>query len=338
MRPLFPRWANDEGAAEWLARLGIRPPTGIVRDRPSRWVREPAAEAPGRPPEPAPVVTLAPPPAPAPVARPPRREILLQPRPLVLAALPYKRDDSVRALTRVARTGAASTLKVTYIATEDRYPLPFGADRGLLAWITTKGFATGEVRFSTIRQYFDAFQLDDGGRGYRIFRERFQRVANLAIRIEQTDGASREVKRLLLVPESHEPIELSSGSVADLERKLLSYHRYSFSLDPRFLGYLKATRIPTPLDLLRQLHDSPREWDFAQLVLFRCFAAQSLSVIPWPELLGQLGSAESNPRRLRRHLDRVLDLIRELHPEFPARFLAAGRGLEVQPWRPAMSE
>ena len=266
-----------------------------------------------------------------PGSKAPRLEVLLQPRPLIVTGLPYKRNDSLREVKRTARIGVGSSLSVTYLATDSRYPLPFGADRGLLAWITTRAFADGTVRFSAIAEYFRAFRLDPGGRSYRLFRERYQRISNLALRIEEVSAEGRTVRRLFLVPSAFEPPALVEGSAGDLKRQLLSYDRYGLELDSSFWQYLRETRIPTPLDLLRTFHDAPQAWDFAQLVLFRCYTARSVSVIPWEELLEQLGASRSHPRRLKATLAGVLDTVRSFQPQLQARFLPGLAGLEVRP-------
>lgn len=263
-----------------------------------------------------------------PAARP---EILLQPRPLILAGLPYRRDDSIRELTRTARTGRHSFLRVTFIATDRRFPLPFGADRSLLAWITTKAFASGSVRFSAIADYFRAFGLDRGGRSYRIFRERFQRIANLAIRIEEIHEDERRVRRLFLVPESVEPLDLLEGGAAGVGRRLFAYERYGFRLDESFWRYLRETRVPMPIRVLRELHDQPQAWDFAQLLLYRCHVARAPSVIPWRELVEQLGSQDRNPDRLRWVLRRLLARLTALEPRCRAKFLRGSGGLAIEP-------
>jgi hypothetical protein len=259
--------------------------------------------------------------------------VLLQPRPLILTGLPYKRDDSVREVTRLARTGANSFLRVTYIATDRRYPLPYGADRSLLAWITTKAFQDGTVRFSAIADYLRAFRLDRGGRGYRLVWTRFQRIAALAIRIEQTEEGTRHVRRLFLVPESFEPRELRADRATRAGQRLFAYNRYHFRLDREFWSYLGATRVPTPLALLRALHDSPLRWDFAQFVLYRCYASRSPSVLPWRGLIEQLGTVDRDHRRLKWQLGRTIETIRAFYPECPARFLPGPRGLHLAPWQ-----
>ena len=261
-------------------------------------------------------------------------QVLLQPRPLILTGLPYRRYDTLREVTRLARTGADSFLRVTYIATDRRYTLPYGADRSLLAWITTKAFQDGTVRFSAVADYFRAFGLDRGGRGYRLFWQRYQRVAALAIRIEQIDDGARHVRRLFLVPESVEPRELGADPAAAAGKRLFGYNRYHFRLDREFWQYLKATRVPTPLPLLRAFHDSPLRWDFAQWVLYRSYACRSPSVVPWPALLEQLGTADRDHRRLKWQLARTLETIRGLYPECGVRFLPGLRGLSVWPPTP----
>jgi hypothetical protein len=268
---------------------------------------------------------------------PPGLRILLQPKPLILTGLPYRRDDSRREVTRVARTGTASCLRVTYIATDSRHPLPYGTDRSLLAWITTKAFQDRSVRFSAIADYFRAFGLDRGGRSYLLFRERFQRIANLAIRIEQIEDGTRHVRRLFLIPSACEPLELSRGPTERLDRRLLAYGRYGFHLDREFWSYLKATRVPTPVALLRAFHHSPLRWDFAQLVLYRSFASKSAAVVPWHALVEQLGTEDRDHRRLKWQLEGALATIRLHQPSFPARFLPSLRGLLIEPWRPAPS-
>ncbi|HEX4956397.1 MAG TPA: hypothetical protein VF017_23675 [Thermoanaerobaculia bacterium] len=261
-------------------------------------------------------------------------EILLQPRPFILAALPVKRDDSLRQVTRTARVGRASWLRVTYHATRPGVPLPFGADRSLLAWVTTKAFATGEVRFSAITEYFRAFGLDAGGKGYRLFRQRFERIASLALEIEEIDETEKRVRHLVLIPEAAEPLALlePGRQAGQSDPRLLAYQRYGFELDRDFWSYLRETRVPTPTALLRRFHRRPLAWDFTQLLLHRCYAARSAAIVPFPQLCAQLGSTDKDPRRLRARLRRILAELVELYPDCPVR-IERGGDLRVEPWK-----
>jgi hypothetical protein len=248
-----------------------------------------------------------------------------------VTGLPYKCDDSVREVTRRARLGARTWLSVTYIATHPDYPLPYGADRGLLAWMTTQAFATGAVQFSAIADYLRTFHLDQGGKSYELFRERFQRIANLAIRIEREEGHDCTVNRLFLIPASYEPIELGQKTLTPPTRKILSYHRYGFLLEARFHDYLRENPVPVPLKVARAFHNSPRRWDFALLVLYRSFAAANPTVIPWVELLEHLGGGQRHSRRLRYQLKADLAALEKLVNARLAVFLPGSRGLEVLP-------
>ena len=87
---------------------------------------------------------------------------------------------------------------------------------------------------------------------------------------------------------------------------------------------------------MRLFHNRPQSWDFASFVIYRCFASRSASIIPWSELTEQMASTDSYPRRLKAHLNRVLQEVRVLYPGFPAQFLPAWQGLSVAPWKPAL--
>ncbi len=56
-----------------------------------------------------------------------------------------------------------------------------GADRALLAWITTLTYDTGFVNFASLTDFFEAFQLARSGVQYRRFEERLQRLLSLSM-------------------------------------------------------------------------------------------------------------------------------------------------------------
>lgn len=107
--------------------------------------------------------------------------------------------------------------------------------------------------------------------------------------------------------------------------------RLSVSLDRDFWLYLQSDAVALPLDLLRAFRRRPKAWDLVAFVPHRCTIAKSPSVVPWPDLVEQLGTLDQSPQRLRRTLARVLDEIRVVHPRFPARFVRGG-GMLVGPW------
>jgi uncharacterized protein (TIGR02246 family) len=48
--------------------------------------------------------------------------------------------------------------------------------------------------------------------------------------------------------------------------------------------------VPLPLPIMRLFHNSPKAWDFAQIVLYRTYASSTTCVMTWPELLDQMSS------------------------------------------------
>jgi hypothetical protein len=255
----------------------------------------------------------------------------------LLCPLPYS-PTSVRSVTRTARIGRTARLTVTLTALENRLPLPFGADRTLLAWIQTLAFSSGFAAFDAVTDYLHAFGLGSGGRDYRVFRERLARLENLAVRV-QIESAD-EVANLRLHPlkgsflpkNSRSGTQtLAAGGVAPSQ--LLLRNRYGLALDPDFWVYLRDQPVALPFELLLPFTNRPKAWDFASFVLYRSFAAKQAARIPWGELVAQLASVDRSPRRLRATLGRVLEEIRRRRPGFPARLAKGTEGLWIEAWK-----
>ncbi|HXU45341.1 MAG TPA: hypothetical protein VN783_07435 [Thermoanaerobaculia bacterium] len=228
-------------------------------------------------------------------------------------------------------------MSVTYTSIEEGIPLPFGADRGLLAWIQTRAFDDGFVRFDALAEYFQAFGLDQGGREYTAVRQRIRRLGSLAISItleselESARLQMHPLKKIFLPKDGSGSIRPEVGRVSP--QLLLIRRRYGFDLDPDLWALLRRHPVPQSLALLGQFHNRPKAWDFVSFVLYRCFAARCPTVVPWNELVQQLGSTDRTGHRLRRTLRRILEEVRGTHPGLPVRFLPNRGGLEVEPWR-----
>ncbi len=266
------------------------------------------------------------------------RSLLLQAKALILCSLPYKRI-AARSVTRTARLGRDTWLHVTFTSVEEGVPLAFGADRTLLGWIQTHAVDDGFVSFETVTEFFRAFGLSDSGREYRRFRERLRRIESLAIRIRyetSQDLGSLHLRPILasFTPRSSRALREQPAAEAHQLVLLRIPGRYGFQLDPTFHEYLRENKVPLPLPLMRLFKNSPQAWDFASLVLYRSYAARTRSVIPWPALVDQLGTADRSHRRLKAALAQVLDEIRVIYPNLPARFLYGQAGLQIDPWRP----
>jgi hypothetical protein len=239
---------------------------------------------------------------------------------------------------RQARLGRRSYVPVFFSALDPRQPLPFGADRALLGWIQTLALQGGPtVRFDRLSEFFRAFGLASSGREYRIFRERLARLCGLSItvRLSAEDGD----RQLSMIPikKSFTPSggdEARTLLCSEASQLLLVPRSYGLELDPDFYQYLCEHPVPLPLPIMRLFHNSPKAWDFAQIVLYRSYAASTACVMTWPELLDQMSSEDTALSRLKATLRQVLREIQTVYPGFPARFLPARQGLRIEPWRP----
>jgi hypothetical protein len=242
-----------------------------------------------------------------------------------------------RGARRPASAGAPTSRSSSRPSTRGQ-PLPFGADRALLGWIQTLALQGGPtVRFDRLSDFFRAFGLASSGREYRIFRERLSRLCGLSItvRLSAEDGD----RQLSMIPikKSFTPgagDEARTVLRSEASQLLLVPRSYGLELDPDFYQYLCEHPVPLPMPIMRLFHNSPKAWDFAQIVLYRSYAASTACVMTWPELLDQMSSEDTALSRLKATLRQVLREIQTVYPGFPARFLPARQGLRIELWRP----
>ena len=86
-------------------------------------------------------------PTPTPAVDP--KSLLLAAKALVFCGFPYQRS-SLTTVVREAHLGADTHLTVYLSTTEPNVPTPYGADRALLAWITTLTYDTGFVTLISV--------------------------------------------------------------------------------------------------------------------------------------------------------------------------------------------
>ncbi|MCP3957423.1 MAG: hypothetical protein GY719_06190 [bacterium] len=265
-----------------------------------------------------------------------RSELLIQAKGLLLCTLPLKRT-AARTLQRRARIGKTDEILVTFAAVNPAVSLPFGADRALLAWIQTRAFRDGYILFDSLKDFFQCFRLNSSGANYCRFKERLERIANLTIQVRVSGSAiditnAPPIERTVFPESPPEGRQMRVAGPGGKER-IVRPGRYGLVLSRSFHRYLRESHIPLPLELLRRFHDKPMAWDFASLVIWRCYAASRPSVIPWGSLVEHLGSCDRDRKQLKRSLGRILASVRVAYPGFPVRFLAGYEGLVIEPWR-----
>jgi hypothetical protein len=259
-------------------------------------------------------------------------DLLITAQALILCGLPYKPVDG-REYKRQAQT-AQGLVRLTVSALDSETPLPFGKDRVTLAWLTTKAMQTGQpvVEWESASEFFDLFHLDKGGKGYRLFWESWKRLAKAAFVIEtitkgHDSGRVAPILEQWDLPTLHALREEEKGLV------LLPGMRYGVELGRTLWTHLKAHPVPLPLEVMREFQDEPMAWDFAAYLSWRsylCKHSDSVARIPWRDLIQQLGSQDTNPRRLRASLKTILGRLHLVWPEVRAAFLPSGV-LEIRP-------
>ena len=255
----------------------------------------------------------------------------------MLCTLPLKRTRETR-LRRRARIGQRDEIIVTFAAIDPRIGLPFGADRALLAWVQTRAFRDGYILFDTVGDFFTVFGLNSSGANYARFKARLERLANLTIQV-RLSGSEIDItnapplERAVFPDTPALSREITIAEPDGIER-VVRPERYGLQLSRSFHRYLCQSPISLPLDLLRRFHDRPMAWDFASFTIWRCYAANRMSFVPWGSLVEHHGSHDRDRKQLKRSLSRVLESIRQIYPGFPVRFLPSYRGLAIEPWRP----
>jgi hypothetical protein len=268
------------------------------------------------------------------------KTLLLAAKALVFCGFPYQRSP-LTTVVREAHLGADTHLTVYLSTTEPNVPTPYGADRALLAWITTLTYDTGFVTFTSLTDFFDAFRLARSGVQYRRFEERLHRLLSFSLSlILRTPGG---VSRLNMRPlqRAYTPRDGAEARrlLAEETRSQLSLlpsdiKRYGILLDPAFHEYLRGNPVVLPLTLMRRFHNRPLFWDAASYLLYRCWSARTPCVIPWKIVRRQLASVDQLDRRLALSLNRVADEIRADYPDFPVRVEPGSHDLVVAPFRP----
>ena len=266
--------------------------------------------------------------------------LLLAAKALVFCGFPYKRSP-LTTITREAQLGSDTHLTVYLSTTEPDVPIPFGADRALLAWITTLTYDTGFVTFTSLTDFFEAFQLARSGVQYRRFEERLHRLLSLSLSLilRTPSGIARLNMRPLqraYTPrdgaEARRLLAAETGSQLSLLPSDLK--RYGILLDPPSMSTCATTPSSCRSASCGRFHNRPLFWDAASYLLYRCWSARTPPGSPGRLVRRQLASVDQLDRRLAPLLNRVADEIRDDYPDFPAQVETGTHDLVVAPFRP----
>jgi hypothetical protein len=254
---------------------------------------------------------------------------------LILCGLPYRLTEE-RQISRKARLGDGSTITVTFTALSADASMPFGSDRTLLHYLLDKAVKSGNryVSWDTAKEFMEQMGMKGtGGKAYSDLRERFDRLRGLGIFVSRKGAGRNETSNMSAISRSRLPssLDLNAENIGQNPLPLSETVRYGVEIGTELYNDLIKHHVPVPTELLIQTRGNAQLQDICIFLFWRCFAAQSPSIIPWASVREQLGSADSNPRRIKVRFAEAIKFFQTFWPEMQAE--ARPEGVWVAPPR-----
>jgi hypothetical protein len=249
-------------------------------------------------------------------------EVIKMAQALILCTLPY-RPTQDRQVVRQARLSDGSTLRVTFTAGINGIDMAFGNDRHLMAWLFDKAI-NSDTAFVTIKSASDYLRETGKSRnGDRVkeLASRLSRLTGLVIGIERRSNGSTQTVMLPMIASSNLPNNLTVQLKAEKNgQKVIPglENPFGIQLEERFFQDIKKHHVAIPRRLWMQLQGQkggPQLQDFLTFFVYRCYCAQSETVIPWAGLREQFPQDDSNPRRFKVQVKKAIAQLRILWPE-----------------------
>jgi hypothetical protein len=267
-------------------------------------------------------------------------EIMKVAQVLTLCGLPYK-PTSDRQITRSARLSDGSTLSVTFSAGLDGVALPFGADRNLMTWLFDKAIQrkSAFISVKTASEFLIETGKTTGGRDFAELADRMRRLSGLVVGIQRQGSKSHSGATLPIVESFNLPKSFDRALSSDLQVQLPGMEdSQGIKLqDTLFLDMLEHNVvIPRALWLaLQEAGGSVQQQDLLLFFLYRLYSARKESVVPSSAFREQYGTDDSNPRRLKQTVRRVLTQLKFIWPEARIEIIEIedGWGVSVAPAR-----
>lgn len=234
---------------------------------------------------------------------------------MILCTIPYS-EQADRKITRRARLGDGSYLTVTFHALQEGVPLPYGADRKLLAWVFDRAIRSNSpfIPWESANEYQREMGLSMGGRTNRQLNQRFQRIAGLVIDIRRQAETTQQSTTYPIIERSYLPSSITGRTIDAGQGALPEMgDRFGFMLNSGLFHDIRKYHVVLPRQLWRELTGPTQVQDIVYWLLVRCFAAASESVIPWSSFQEQFGT-DSNPRRLKQHTRDAIRILQTLWP------------------------
>ncbi len=249
-------------------------------------------------------------------------EVIKMAQALILCTLPYRPTEE-RQVVRSARLSDGSTLRVTFTAGITGVELAFGNDRQLMAWLFDKAI-NSDTSFVTIKsasEYLRETGKKRNGDRVKELAARLRRLTGLVIGIERRASGTTQTVMLPMIAASNLPHNLTVQLQAEnngQERIPGLENPFGIQLEERFFQDIKRHHVAIPRRLWMQLQGQkggPQLQDLLTFFVYRCYCAQSETVIPWAGLREQFPQNDSNPRRLKQNVKKAIKQLRILWPE-----------------------
>jgi hypothetical protein len=201
--------------------------------------------------------------------------------------------------------------------------MPFGSDRTLLHYLLDKAVKSGNryVSWDTAKEFMEQMGMKGtGGKAYADLRERFDRLRGLGIFVSRKGAGRNETSNMSAISRSRLPssLDLTAEHVGQSALPLSETVRYGVEIGTELYNDLIKHHVPVPTELLIQTRGNAQLQDICIFLFWRCFAAQSPSIIPWTSVREQLGSADSNPRRIKIRFAEAIKFFQTFWPEMQA--------------------
>ena len=270
-----------------------------------------------------------------------RQEVALLARALIIAGLPL-RETTASPIIRRARLGSGERVKVVFHALNPAVPIPYGSDANLLHFLIDRVNTTRTdepfIEWRSVGEYLDFLGLTDGGRKLQQLKERWNRITNFAMWIGEyqehdTEEDPSGTKIWTVIHESSTAPRVLAGGISGVQARWnqlrLPGHEYRIWLNEYFWKAVSIEPVPIPREVIRKLHNEPLAFRLCMFLGYRCFAAETDSVIPWSELRDTLGVDYGRQRDFTARVADALQAVRLQWPE--VRASATHTGLCVGP-------
>ncbi len=264
-----------------------------------------------------------------------RQDLGYNARPFVLCSLPVRRLPAD--VLKFERRNGRFFLQLTK---HPDFALPFGQDRLIPIWIATLAIRqrSRTVTFNSAAEILDTFGLPKGGAQYRRLIQGFERIFAATIFFGTTE--QKQKARMIDWSRFHFFDQIRLWYSTDVDQKMLPGCVNTIRLSEAFWTELQRHPLPIDLQVVRALRDSPACLDFYCWLSWRSWTARGPVEIP---LLGESGlihqfgrQAYTRDRQFKRSLARLLERIRQLWPDCPAKISTDGRSLSIQPTQAAI--